>query len=930
MNSEQYMIPPAAELMHIDEPTATRDDTDRSADLRSAGHPKVGEIIAGRFRLVSRLGSGATGTVFAAIDASIGETVAVKMLHPHLRDQRTRERLRREVRASRPGHPNIVSVYDLHEAGRHLFLSMELVQGQSLRSVLDHDGELAVDRVVDIGRQSTAALDQLHRKGLVHRDVKPGNILVTSDDTVKVCDMGLARPLEEGVTVTETEMVVGTPGYMAPELASGLELTSASDIYGLGLTLYQTLTGEVPLKETTVIATLSRRQHGRPQSVRSHRPDCPRWLDRLILRMLEPDPKQRLTAPQALKAFQDRRLAPRPRRRTVFWTATVMAVALAGAWGVHVLRQRTTTMVDVAASSITGRDIHGRPTWRREFDLPVYTNETADLNGDGDDEIIVVLGTSNGVDAPFRASDGPEIWIFESNGDVVTRFEPEQETEWRFGYEVQVHCTPHVLDLDHDRRPEVLSVCQHVSFFPTVVFVYQMTTNRWDQVLTHPGYLLDVRPTPEDRGPGFRFIAVNNRLGVVEFMGEISIEGDTETALNGRTNSANPGLRAPPNQSTTFSPPFRWSAYIPLPARETRVLAVDSSIEDLDDGSVRLTTRDGGDLVYDRFWNATPGPNGGRDLRSLRWDFMARLNRFTPEFQMRTPESVSRLRSTMLTTYAALLEEPSYRLILDLKSGQALAQTGRIDQARALLRETYTRTGHSDAAYRLAHLDALVGDRERASETLGALMTNRGRAASGTRALFDGPHLAIRVGIENHDPALIRTAVSLLSAQGGSEEGARVAQTLQARVHLWWDRLHPEDLEVTSRSFSPAGDAVACLARWRAGLTKAGDVDRMNALVENNPDVEFEGKLARAAALLGVGESGRALDEIAVVTQQMEFPSRDDFAVRQLVNLAQAMRVVALRADGQVDRARTDAARLQATLTPGLLPAILVEEVLAG
>ncbi len=223
-----------------------------------------GDTLAGRFVLREILGYGATGTVFSALDRSVGQKVAIKVLHPDLHDERTRERLRREVRASRNGHPNLVAVYDLHEADDRVFLSLELVEGHSLKELLGERTRLETSEVVAIGRQVAAALAHLHNLGIIHRDIKPGNILLASDGTVKLCDMGLARPIEEGMTVTETEMVVGTPAYMAPEQGLGADLTAASDVYGLGLTLYECLTGTVPLTSETAVATLTRRQRERP------------------------------------------------------------------------------------------------------------------------------------------------------------------------------------------------------------------------------------------------------------------------------------------------------------------------------------------------------------------------------------------------------------------------------------------------------------------------------------------------------------------------------------------------------------------------------------------------------------------------------------------------------------------------------------------
>jgi len=912
--------------MRYDDQTATGVDSFRQGRKVDLAEPKPGDTLGERFLLRSILGSGATGTVYAAVDATVGQKVAIKLLHPDLRDTRTRERLRREVRASRPGHPNIVSVFDLHETDDHLYLSMELVEGRSLRSWLEKQGPLPVDRVIAVGLQVTSALDHLHSKGLVHRDVKPGNILVPSEGTVKLCDMGLARPLEEGVTVTETEMVVGTPNYMAPEQATGADLTNASDIYGLGLTLYQALTGEIPLKEPTAIATLSRRQRERPSSIRRQRPDCPRWLDRLILRMLEPNPRERLSAEGVAKALAGKRLLPRPRRRTLIWAAAVLIVIAAGVSGARLLTRRPTTIVEVGKTSITGKDSQGRQTWHWEFDIPVVSEQRADVDGDGQEEILLVL---RGQEDDYSRSiivDGPEIWIFRTNGRVVNRFIPEQEIEWDFDYDFEIQATLQLLDIDHDGEFKAVVVAKHEHHFPAVVFLYRPEANQWDQIVTHPGHILNIRATPPQSDPGLRFVAVNNRLGVLGVLGEIHITNEARVqALNLKSQLQGQGLQSPPFSSMTPSPPYQWDAYVPMPPTSGGFLSPETEISDLPDGGLELVASQGEILRYDRFWNPIPGPNAGQNLKNLRLAFMNEINNFSPDAQMVAPYSFNGRRSDMLVKFEPLLAEPAYRLILDLKSARAFARANRLEEARNILSQTILQTKHLDAIYRLAHFEALSGEIQSATDRLRRMITTPGQLEFGTRAHFDGPHLALRIGIEDHDPHAVDMAVTWLSAQGGS---ARVAETLRARANLWWDQPQPEDLKVTSWSYAPSGEAIACLARWRLGLNRPDDVGAMDAFIQRNPDAGFEGRLARGAALLGASRTAESLDDLNVLVQQLVFPSKDDFANHQLLDLAQALRIVALEADGQIDRAQAEAAELLPILTPDLLPSILVGEIL--
>jgi len=290
-----------------------------------------GETLAGRFVLHDLLGRGGSGTVWSALDTMVGDRVAVKIVDAAMSDPANRERLRREIRATRTGHPNLVSIHELHETDGRLFITMELVDGQSLRDALVERRSLVLDDVVRIGRQMAVALDHLHGQGLVHRDVKPGNIMLSPDGVAKLCDMGLARPMAAGATVTETEMVVGTPAYMAPEMAREGRLVAESDVYALGLTLYQCLTGEVPLARTTAVDTLMARQRHRARPVRVLRPECPRWLNRLLDRMLDPDPRLRPSAANVALALTERSFGWRPHRRHLRSAAVATVVAVVGA-----------------------------------------------------------------------------------------------------------------------------------------------------------------------------------------------------------------------------------------------------------------------------------------------------------------------------------------------------------------------------------------------------------------------------------------------------------------------------------------------------------------------------------------------------------------------------------------------------------------------
>jgi len=218
-----------------------------------------GRLVAGRYRLVHRIGSGAMGVVWQAHDERLNRTVAVKqmLLAPGLPDQERAEAVARCMRegriAARLHHPNAIAVFDVVDEDGAPCLIMEYLPSKSLAMVMAERGSLPAREVARIGAQSAAALAAAHAAGIVHRDIKPGNILLGDDGTVKITDFGISRATDD-VTVTKTGMIAGTPAYLAPEAAIGREPTSASDVFSLGSTLYAAVEGEPPfgLTENTL------------------------------------------------------------------------------------------------------------------------------------------------------------------------------------------------------------------------------------------------------------------------------------------------------------------------------------------------------------------------------------------------------------------------------------------------------------------------------------------------------------------------------------------------------------------------------------------------------------------------------------------------------------------------------------------------------
>ena len=235
----------------------------------------VGELIAGRYELEELVGSGGMSNVFRAHDRLLERTVALKILHEqYTRDEDYVERFRREARAvAQLTHPNIVTVIDRGEQDGRQFIVFEYVDGQNLKE-LSARGPLDAREAIGLALQVAHALSFAHARGLVHRDVKPQNVLLNDDGQAKVTDFGIARSLDvHGVTQTGT--VLGTSDYIAPEQARGQKVDPKTDIYSLGVVLYELLTGEVPFSGDNFVAVAMRHVSEPPPSVLEHRPDCP-------------------------------------------------------------------------------------------------------------------------------------------------------------------------------------------------------------------------------------------------------------------------------------------------------------------------------------------------------------------------------------------------------------------------------------------------------------------------------------------------------------------------------------------------------------------------------------------------------------------------------------------------------------------------------
>jgi predicted Zn-dependent peptidase len=290
--------------------------------------------------MLGELGRGGMGIVYKVRDRETGEVLALKILKPEIAaNPQILERFKNELLlAHKITHRHVARLYEFHRAGDAVYLSMEFVEGESLRSLLEREGRLDPGRAIELARQLADGLAEAHRQSIVHRDLKPENIMIAPNGGLKVMDFGISRSYAEDATITGS--VVGTPAYMAPEQAEGKPLDHRVDIYAYGLTLYEMFTGEAAFHGDTAVTLALKQVRERPTNPTKLTPTLPRRIDAAIMKCLEKDPSKRFqTVEEAFQALAgvtapDGPKAAKAAPRNFLWAGlgAVVLMAAAGVW----------------------------------------------------------------------------------------------------------------------------------------------------------------------------------------------------------------------------------------------------------------------------------------------------------------------------------------------------------------------------------------------------------------------------------------------------------------------------------------------------------------------------------------------------------------------------------------------------------------------
>src|SRR5918999_332713 len=249
----------------------------------------------GRYEVIEHVGAGGMADVYRARDELLGREVALKVLSERFAGDRSFvERFRREAQsAANLNHPNIVSLYDYGDSDGSYFIVMEYIDGKSLNDIIGAEGALLPERAAEIASDVAQALDRAHNSGLVHRDIKSGNIMINAAGQTKVTDFGIARAIGGEQTMTQTGMVIGTASYLSPEQAQGRPVDARSDVYSLGCVLYEMLAGRPPFEGNSPVAVASAHISAEPEPISRANPAVSREAEAVVARAMRKDPEER-------------------------------------------------------------------------------------------------------------------------------------------------------------------------------------------------------------------------------------------------------------------------------------------------------------------------------------------------------------------------------------------------------------------------------------------------------------------------------------------------------------------------------------------------------------------------------------------------------------------------------------------------------------
>jgi tetratricopeptide (TPR) repeat protein len=523
----------------------------------------AGMQLGNRYEIRRVIDWGGFAVVYLAHDRMLQREIALKVLRPDRMSDAAMARFRREVAVARDAaSPRLVRVFDIETSDGAIYLTMELIDGGSLRKRLS-ESQLPIDEVIRIAIAIAEGLQALHALGIVHRDVKPGNVLLDSSGEVKLADFGLARHLESDAGhATTTGTIVGTLAYLSPEQALGHPIDHRTDLYSLGVVLFEMLTGSVPFEGESALGTLLARMKASPQDVRQLRRDCPRWLSALVARLLERDPENRYASAAAVLAdLRRRRSALAPRRvvrgAAMVFVALIVVAAAFLAWRSWHWRNGFSHVI-AGDDGLMAVSRSGKVLWRRSdvAEEPARKYVVLENGHEGRREIAIVLRKPS----DFAMATLHTLSFLDPQTGTVTRRVTLPNAADRFPYLPALYMlgSLRAVDLDRDGGDEVLATYIQLPEWPSYTVLYEPRVNRSRVVMQatghfHPGGAADVDGDGRDE---ILFHGIHNGWGWYNGACAVRVQPPVNAFDDLAVSAATPDIQQPLHS-------LAWFTYLP-------------------------------------------------------------------------------------------------------------------------------------------------------------------------------------------------------------------------------------------------------------------------------------------------------------------------------------------------------------------------------
>jgi tetratricopeptide (TPR) repeat protein len=499
-----------------------------------------GSIVAGRYAIVSLIGGGGSSLVYHAVDRLLGNDVALKILRSDRATGNALARMRREVALARKiQSPHVVRIHDIGETGDGTaFLTMEIVEGETLAALLARR-TIPIDDVVRIATEILQGFEAIHSLGIVHRDIKPSNILIERDGRVKIGDLGLARQFDTSEPkLTRTEVLVGTLHYLSPEQALGLQPDARSDLYSLGATLFECLTGQMPFERDTAIGTLASHISEKAPSVRTLRHDVPRWLDALIARLLAKEPSHRFANARAVLTSIERKRVPIRIRVPFILSLVLGAVTVAALAILYLTKPGACAAIVPTDHGIRAIDARGNSLWSMDG---VIADHAVLLNaGKANAVVVVVPGSEITLGTAERSK---LILLDPASGRSIATVRLATAAQHFADASTQYSAVLRPVDTNHDRYQELLISFAN-TYWPWYAVIFDSKNRQASLLYVSTGHNIAQTSADVD-GDGFDeivFAGVDNLLGWYAAIAAVRVPRDEAGGVLQRSPACSPAV----------------------------------------------------------------------------------------------------------------------------------------------------------------------------------------------------------------------------------------------------------------------------------------------------------------------------------------------------------------------------------------------------